>query len=39
MIKVDPKLNVSANSCYVTWGYTVVMSLIYIGSIVAFNAM
>lgn len=38
MKKVNPKLNVAANSCFVTWGYTVVMSLIYIGSPVAFNA-
>ena len=39
MKKVDPRLNVSANSCFVTWGYTVVMSLIYIGSPIAFNAI
>jgi amino acid transporter len=37
--KVNPKLNVAANSCFVTWGYTVVMSLIYIGSPIAFNAI
>ena len=39
MKKVNPRLNVAANSCYVTWGYTVVMSLIYLGSPVAFNAI
>lgn len=39
MKKVNPELNVAANACYVTWGYTVVMSLIYLGSPVAFNAM
>ena len=39
MKKVDPKYNVSVNSCIVTWGYTVVMSLIYIGSPIAFNAI
>lgn len=39
MKKVNPRLNVATNSCYVTWGYTVVMSLIYLGSPVAFNAI
>jgi choline transport protein len=39
MKRVNPKLNVAANACYVTWGYTVVMSLIYLGSTVAFNAI
>lgn len=39
MKKVDPDLNVATNACYVTWGYTVVMSLIYLGSPVAFNAI
>lgn len=39
MKKVNPELKVAANACYVTWGYTVVMSLIYLGSPVAFNAM
>ena len=39
MKKVNPKLNVAANACWVTWGYTVVMSLIYLGSPVAFNAI
>jgi amino acid transporter len=39
MKKVNPQLNVAANSCLVTWGYTVVMSLIYIGSPIAFNAI
>ncbi|KIW91170.1 uncharacterized protein Z519_08065 [Cladophialophora bantiana CBS 173.52] len=39
MKKVNPQLNVAANACYVTWGYTVVMSLIYLGSPVAFNAI
>ena len=38
-MQVDPDLNVATNACYVTWGYTVVMSLIYLGSPVAFNAM
>ncbi|KIW67784.1 hypothetical protein PV04_07013 [Phialophora macrospora] len=37
--KVNPELNVAANSCFVTWGYSVVMSLIYIGSPIAFNAI
>ncbi|OAG42398.1 hypothetical protein AYO21_03274 [Fonsecaea monophora] len=39
MKKVNPSLNVAANACFVTWGYTVVMSLIYLGSPVAFNAI
>jgi choline transport protein len=39
MKKVNPNLNVSANSCFVTFGYTIVMSLIYIGSPIAFNAI
>ncbi|OAL25438.1 hypothetical protein AYO20_10472 [Fonsecaea nubica] len=39
MKKVNPNLNVAANACFVTWGYTVVMSLIYLGSPVAFNAI
>jgi choline transport protein len=39
MKKVNPRLNVAANSCMVTYGYTVVMSLIYIGSPIAFNAI
>ena len=38
-MQVNPKLNVPTNSCYVTRGYTVVMSLIYLGSVVVFNAM
>ena len=38
-MQVVPSLNVAANACYVTWGYTVIMSLIYLGSRVAFNAM
>jgi choline transport protein len=39
MKKVNPSLSVAANSCWVTLGYTVVMSLIYLGSPVAFNAI
>lgn len=39
MKRVNSNLNVSVNSCFVTWGYTVVMSLIYIGSPIAFNAI
>lgn len=39
MKKVNPRLNVAANACYVTLGYTVVMSLIYLGSPIAFNAI
>lgn len=59
MKKVNPKLNVAANSCFVTFGYSestlknvsappeirrlrriaIVMSLIYIGSPIAFNAI
>lgn len=38
MKKVNPRLNVAANASYVTWGFTVVLSLIYIGSPIAFNA-
>lgn len=39
MKKVDPRLNVATRACYVTWGYIVVMSLIYLGDPVAFNAI
>lgn len=39
MKKVDSRLNVAAHACYVTWGYSIVMSLIYLGSPVAFNAI
>lgn len=38
MKKVNKRYDVAANSCYVTFGFTVVLSLIYIGSIIAFNA-
>ncbi|KAI1609776.1 amino acid transporter [Exophiala viscosa] len=39
MKKVNPRLKVAANSCFVTWGYSVVMSLVYLGSPIAFNAI
>ncbi|KAJ0116744.1 hypothetical protein J7T55_009894 [Diaporthe amygdali] len=37
--RVDPALNVPRNSCIFTFGFTIVMCLVYLGSSVAFNAI